>query len=237
MSTTPPAGLPHPSSILLPIPLTLYYKHSHKDFSLENFQTLAVVTNIQHFWQVFNNLDFDLYLNQGSFFLCCGESPLWIEDGGTYSFIVGDQILINNNFGVDKNEKQLTSTPWPDLCLALLCYLLNDNENKNKIEGVSITKKRKAFNCKFATQFSENQPELIENFLSQLPAYFGNSKFMRNNQRKIQFKDGVGVTPAAATYIPYHMRCGGGNQLKKKNNNNKNNNNKKPPLAPKGFKK
>ena len=219
-----PPGLPHPGSISLPIPLTLYYKHSHQDFSLENFQTIAVVSNIQHFWQVFNNLDFDLYLNQGSFFLCCGKSPLWVEEGGTYSFIVGTQILINNS-SVDEDEKRLTSTPWPDLCLALLCYLLNDNENKNKIEGVSITKKRKAFNCKFATQFSENQPKLIENFLSHLPAYFGNSKFMKNNQRKIQFKDGTNTT-ASATFIPYHMRSGG----KKKNNT------KKPPLVPKGSK-
>lgn len=206
---TPPPGLPHPSSIVLSNPLTLYYKHSHQDFSIDNFQVIAKISNLQHFWQVFNNIDFNLYLNQGSFFLCCSESPLWVEDGGTYSFIVGIQTAI-------ENSSEPTKTPWSDICLAMLCYLLNDNNSKEKIEGVSITKKRKAFNCKFATQFSENQPDLIETFLSQLPPYFGNSKFMKNNQRKIQFKGSPSEKPAS-TFIPYQMRG-----LKKK-----------PPLNPK----
>ena len=213
----PPPGLPHPSAIKFDEPLTLYYKHSHKDFSLDSFQTIAKITNLQHFWQVFNNLNFNLYLNQGSFFLCCGKSPLWVEDGGTYSFIVGTQTPIVTETDI---------TPWSDLCLTLLSFLLNENKNKNKIEGVSITKKRKAFNCKFATQFSENQPELIESFLTQLPAYFGNSKFMKNNARKNQFKDGATnttTTTTTATFVPYHMRCGGGSSNSKK----------KPPLNPK----
>jgi hypothetical protein len=198
-----PPGLPNPSTITFS-PVTLYYKHNHKDFCSENFQTMAKISNLEHFWNIYNTLDFELYLQQGSFFLCCGESPMWVEEGGTYSFIVGIQTKENHT---DK----LSHTPWVDLSLALICFLLN-SDNASKIEGVSITKKRKAFNCKLATQYGENQQSFIEQFLADLPGYFGNSKFMKNNQRKVQFtKPNV----EAATYIPFHMRCG------------------KPPMVPK----
>ena len=175
--------LPDPATIVFPVPVTLFYKHHHEDFVLANFKMMAKITNLQHFWQVYNNIDFELYLNQGSFFLCSSESPLWKEDGGTYSFIVGLQTIETNN------PKILH--PWIDISCALICFLLNNANNDiiNKIQGVSITKKRKAFNCKFATRFSDSQPVHLESFSLQLPLYFGNSKFMKNDQRKVQYID------------------------------------------------
>ena len=112
---------------------------------------------------------------------------------------------------------------------------MNDNENKHKIDGVSITKKRKAFNCKFATRFNEHQPDFIETFLTQLPAYFGNSKFMKNNERKIQFQENKNIA-AVATYIPYHLRTRGGETPPLKKMSRQNNKNSKPPMIPKVIK-
>jgi hypothetical protein len=174
-----------PSKITFKQPLILYFKPAFKPFEKSNFQILASITNLKQFWQVFNNIHFQNYLSAGSFFLSCKETPLWNDNGATFSFIVSF-ITTNNQQQQQKNFDEKMNIPWLDLALAFISLILNDPEIVNKVEGISITAKIKSFNLKFGITSPENNENLITSFKTNLPSYFGDYKFMENNERKKQ---------------------------------------------------
>lgn len=164
-------------------PLILYFKQNCKPFEIKSFQVLAKISNLKHFWEVFNNINFEKYISVGSFFLSCSESPLWPGDGGNFSFIVSFKSL---EFQKNIHYNNQQTIPLMDLSLALISLILNQPESIKLIEGVSIIKKSKTFNCKFGVSNCLNNEEIFKSFKSNLPDYFGDCKFMQNGERKKQ---------------------------------------------------
>lgn len=174
------------SEIIFKKPLTLYFKPNAKQtFELKNFQTIAIITNLKQFWNVYNNIDFEKYLTVGCFFLC-NKSPIWNNNGSAYSFIVN---FATANQLKKKPEDLKMNMPWLDLSLAFLSLILN-NETETifkKVEGISIRMKDRTFNLKLGVSSSTFEEELIEEFKKNVPSHFNNYKFMANGARKNQF--------------------------------------------------
>jgi hypothetical protein len=149
-------------------PLKLQFKHLGLEFEEINFNTIYQINNLQQFWQVFQNVNFEELIQRGSIFLSL-NTPIWNPQYGTFSFIVS------------KSANKSVTDVFTDICLFFLEKQLNGIE---KIESVSLTLKgreRNIFNIKVTLN---SQDETDIDFQS-LPEYFGNPKFSLNCQRTI----------------------------------------------------
>lgn len=181
--------------------LDLHFKHSKMDFLVKNFKKIYCFSDIQTFWQVYNNLDFNTLIGHGSLHLS-SMSPLWEEDKFTTSFMLA----------VSEIEPAIV---WRDFSLFFLTSILNKNSD---VFGISLALKgykQNVMNLKICC--SKEMLEFID-----LPDYIRNGRAMSNKARIIASSKPPPLPPQSTQYNNNNTKSKSKRKMKMKRKNNKN---------------
>jgi hypothetical protein len=132
---------------------------NNKDWTLDGYQKLCIITNISEFWRLFNNFNKYGYKFRHFFLMKEGVVPIWEHETNRFGGMCSLKVDIGSSINV------LT-----DLCVHMMCNRLTDDSNLDDINGISISPKNswaiiKIWNKDCKNDISKNLlPSLIKKY-------------------------------------------------------------------------
>ena len=178
--------------------ITLYAKLKSDEFELTKFKVIYNIDNLEKFWSIFQNINFESIIQHEFDLFFSLKSPIWNPNNASYSFILSKSCCKTSN------------EVWSDIGLYFIQQLLNLGSEDCCIEGISLTLKgrtKNIFNVKIVIR---GQKDVLD--FSSIPDYFGNYHFKNNTDRVLLSSQRPPRPPMVITDNHYrrgHQRGGG----------------------------
>ena len=101
------------------------------EWGLESYVKVFEIDSIETFWQIFNKIDKNLFIDGMFFIMKKGINPLWEDpkniEGGCWSYRI---------------QKKMAYESWLNLSMAMCGGMLTDEKHSECINGISISPKK-----------------------------------------------------------------------------------------------
>ena len=101
------------------------------EWGLESYIKICEMDSIEKFWQIFNRIDKNLFIDGMFFIMKDGINPLWEDkkniNGGCWSYRI---------------QKKIAYDSWLNLSMGLCGNMLTDQIHSQSINGISISPKK-----------------------------------------------------------------------------------------------
>ena len=149
----------------------LWYHHSPDNWKLDGYRQIYTITNINQFWNIFNNINIIGGITSLHFFLMRkGVTPLWEDpknkNGGCWSI---------------KITKEMAASIWELLSILLVTeQILNNPKSFKNVNGLSICIKNNS-SAIIKIWISNNSNNAIKNLSKKIVEKFGYNIIYKHN--------------------------------------------------------